>query len=67
MKLKVVAVCWICVRAWKRIKSLHYAGNNLLLLYLLRKASMKAEIQKWSKLQETLGSEFCEQFLNCHC
>lgn len=58
MKLKVVAVCRICVRAWKRIKSLHYAGNNLLLLYLLR---------KWSKLQETLGSEFCEHFLNCHC
>ena len=63
MKLKVVAVCRICVHAWKRIKSLHYAGNNLLLLYLLR----KAEIQKWSKLQETLGSEFCEHFLNCHC
>lgn len=29
MKLKVVAVCRICVHAWKRIKSLHYAGNNL--------------------------------------
>lgn len=45
MKLKVVAVCRICVRAWKRIKSLHYAGNNLLLLYLLRKASMKADTE----------------------
>ena len=30
MKLKVVAVCRICVHAWKRIKSLHYAGNNFL-------------------------------------
>lgn len=33
MKLKVVAVCRICVRAWKRIKSLHYAGNNLLVIF----------------------------------